>query len=116
MCDASRQLVKLLLMCWLGCFVYFLGAALRHVMLDGFGCCVEMIEVMFWHDACFYLASEEPMTIETAEKILAHHSIASKRNGSILLAEDVVWQDGSWTSTWIPCPMVKQDLLAWLGY
>jgi len=56
------------------------------------------------------------MTIETAEQILAHHSIASQRNGSILLAEDVVWQNGSLTSTWIPCPMVKQDLLAWLGY
>jgi len=24
-----------------------------------------MIEVMFWHDACFYWASEEPMNQQT---------------------------------------------------
>jgi len=75
-----------------------------------------MIEVMFWHDACFYLASEEPMTIETAEKILNQHSINWRIFQGQLQIEDCSTFDGILYSMYVPCPLTRHDLMAWLGY
>ena len=57
------------------------------------------------------------LTIPQAVAICKAHSIETFLAEGILMVLDVGYtMDGSDVSRWIPCPMRRSDLFAWLGY